>query len=41
MREKLNGKVLFDEDTWTRLLSEVPKVKYIVKEIYIIYLCLL
>ena len=26
MREKLNSKVLFDEDTWTRFQNEVPKV---------------
>jgi len=26
MREKMNGKVLFDEDGWNRLLAEVPKV---------------
>lgn len=26
MREKLNSKVLFDEDGWTRFLAEVPKV---------------
>lgn len=27
MREKLNSKVLFDEDSWTRFQSEVPKVR--------------
>lgn len=27
MREKLNSKVLFDEDGWNRLLAEVPKMK--------------
>ena len=26
MREKMNAKVLFDEDGWNRLLAEVPKV---------------
>ena len=26
MKEKLNAKVLFDEDTYTRFLAEVPKV---------------
>ena len=26
MREKLNSKVLFDEDSWTRFQAEVPKV---------------
>lgn len=29
MREKLNGKVLFDEDGWNRLLAEVPKMKLV------------
>lgn len=29
MREKLNSKVLFDEDGWTRLLAEVPKMKLV------------
>ena len=28
MREKMNGKVLFDEDGWNRLLAEVPKVTF-------------
>ena len=28
-REKLNSKVLFDEDGWTRLLAEVPKMKLV------------
>ena len=27
MREKINAKVLFDEDGWNRLQAEVPKVK--------------
>jgi len=26
MREKMNAKVLFDEDGWNRLQAEVPKV---------------
>lgn len=26
LKEKLNAKVLFDEETWARFLSEVPKV---------------
>lgn len=26
MKEKLNAKVLFDEDGYTRFLAEVPKV---------------
>jgi hypothetical protein len=26
-REKLNSKILFDEDGWARLLAEVPKMK--------------
>ena len=26
MREKINAKVLFDEDGWLRLQAEVPKV---------------
>ena len=26
MKEKLNAKVLFDEDTYSRFLAEVPKV---------------
>ena len=26
MREKINAKVLFDEDGWNRLQAEVPKV---------------
>jgi ribosomal protein S25 len=30
MREKINAKVLFDEDGWNRLQAEVPKVKNIV-----------
>jgi small subunit ribosomal protein S25e len=29
MREKLNSKVLFDEDGWTRLQAEVPKMKLV------------
>mmetsp|Transcript_96596 Transcript_96596/g.273082 ORF Transcript_96596/g.273082 Transcript_96596/m.273082 type:complete len:108 (-) Transcript_96596:77-400(-) len=29
MREKLNSKVLFDEDGWLRLQAEVPKMKLI------------
>ena len=29
MREKINAKVLFDEDGWNRLQAEVPKVKYL------------
>ena len=28
MREKINAKVLFDEDGWNRLQAEVPKVQY-------------
>lgn len=28
-REKLNAKVLFDEDSWVRLLAEVPKMKLV------------
>ena len=28
MKEKLNAKVLFDEETWARFLSEVPKVNF-------------
>jgi len=28
-REKLNSKVLFDEDGWARLLAEVPKMKVV------------
>ena len=28
MREKINAKVLFDEDGWNRLQAEVPKVEY-------------
>ena len=28
MREKINAKVLFDEDGWNRLQAEVPKVRY-------------
>ena len=27
MREKINAKVLFDEDGWNRLQAEVPKVR--------------
>ena len=27
MREKINAKVLFDEDGWNRLQAEVPKVQ--------------
>jgi ribosomal protein S25 len=30
MREKINAKVLFDEDGWNRLQAEVPKVTNIV-----------
>ena len=29
MREKLNGKVLFDEDGWAKFLAEVPKMKLV------------
>ena len=29
MREKINAKVLFDEDGWLRLQAEVPKVCYL------------
>ena len=29
MREKINAKVLFDEDGWNRLQAEVPKVRSI------------
>jgi small subunit ribosomal protein S25e len=29
MREKLNSKVLFDEDGWTRFQAEVPKMKLV------------
>lgn len=29
MREKINAKVLFDEDGWLRLQAEVPKVRNI------------
>lgn len=29
MREKINAKVLFDEDSWTRFLAEVPKVYFL------------
>jgi small subunit ribosomal protein S25e len=29
MREKMNSKVLFDEDSWARFQSEVPKMKLI------------
>lgn len=29
MREKLNAKVLFDEDGWNRLQAEVPKMKLV------------
>jgi small subunit ribosomal protein S25e len=28
-REKINAKVLFDEDTWTRFMTEVPKMKLV------------
>ena len=28
MREKINAKVLFDEDGWNRLQAEVPKVNH-------------
>jgi hypothetical protein len=27
MREKVNAKVLFDEETWQRFNTEVPKVR--------------
>jgi hypothetical protein len=36
MREKLNSKVLFDEDSWTRFQSEVPKVRFLC--IFYVYL---
>mmetsp|Transcript_21481 Transcript_21481/g.29541 ORF Transcript_21481/g.29541 Transcript_21481/m.29541 type:complete len:109 (-) Transcript_21481:102-428(-) len=29
LREKMNSKVLFDEDGWLRLQAEVPKMKLI------------
>jgi hypothetical protein len=29
MREKMNSKILFDEDGWLRLNAEVPKVRFI------------
>lgn len=29
MREKMNSKVLFDEDGWLRLQAEVPKMKLV------------
>ena len=29
MREKMNSKVLFDEDGWLRLQAEVPKMKVV------------
>ena len=29
MREKLNAKVLFDEETYNRFLTEVPKMKLV------------
>lgn len=29
LREKMNSKVLFDEDTWTRFQNEVPKMKLV------------
>lgn len=29
MHEKLNSKVLFDEEGWARLQAEVPKVRFI------------
>ncbi len=29
MREKMNAKVLFDEDGWARFQAEVPKMKLI------------
>lgn len=29
MREKINAKVLFDEDGWLRLQAEVPKMKLV------------
>jgi small subunit ribosomal protein S25e len=29
IQEKMNSKVLFDEDGWSRLMSEVPKMKVI------------
>jgi small subunit ribosomal protein S25e len=31
MREKINAKVLFDEDGWNRLQAEVPKVRILYK----------
>ena len=29
MKEKINSKVLFDEDGWARLQAEVPKMKLV------------
>jgi small subunit ribosomal protein S25e len=29
MREKLNSKVLFDEDGWAKFQAEVPKMKLV------------
>lgn len=29
MREKINSKVLFDEDGWARFQAEVPKMKLV------------
>ena len=29
LREKMNSKILFDEDGWARLQAEVPKMKLI------------
>ena len=29
MREKMNSKVLFDEDGWNRFQAEVPKMKLV------------
>ena len=35
MHEKMNAKVLFDEDGWQRLQTEVPKVmKFMCSHIY-------
>ena len=34
MREKINAKVLFDEDGWNRLQAEVPKVRHSRSENY-------
>jgi small subunit ribosomal protein S25e len=35
MREKINAKVLFDEDGWNRLQAEVPKVKSLLLFFYL------